>query len=915
MSKPSISTGKIVRYTMLPQFWPRIVALFTSVFSLTAYSIACIFYGVRLLPRTHPYVNPANIGSFGLRHVLFETGKRLQFGWKYADQLVIYTVIVSGVALLLSQFALMGVAVVSHQPVFANVLTDLFVRSQEDQYQDLVMITMDRIFGVPGIFDSCISVASEPCTDRNGVTVEDYGDNFPFPFHYALHDMFEFYSNGIFAIAVFVLLYFVTVLVSETAVSGSPFGQRYNKTWVPVRIILFFALLTPLGDGGDERNKVNGMNMAQFATLWVAKTGSHFASNGWTTFNQNLAEAHLAGAYDLVAVNKVPSFDRLFQSIFIARSCKLGTEFKYGEGQDEDWIKPYLVRADLPFSISEVPEDKTALFLETPYETAIKHSARGPVRIVFGPRIEDENSRYYARASDHHGNVIPICGSLEIPALGNSSTTEELMPGEKVQALYYNLLQTLWNDEDVIDLASCVSARYFEGMQAAYQNKGCPDLPEIRNNLLMNKMQEYRTQVATQYKQVIDEHNANTDAWKLNENLLKKGWAAAALWYNQIAELNGQVSEGIMNLPEIIAYPEVMEYVATEKAKLEENVVLSDVYNPVIQGGKHVDFVKRPYEEPIAYSLYSSFSLFNIENDFATIGESNQNLFMAVIDLIFGAGGLYDFYENPDIHPLAQLSALGKGIMDASIRNIAIGTSGSLLSKRLEGKPEQLVKQLSSVAQQVGFTALTIGFGMYYILPLMPFVYFFFAFGGWVKAVFEAIVAGPLWAMAHIIRWDGDGIAGPATSNAYMLLFEIFLRPILILFGLLASISFFSAMVAVLNDIFAMVIANVGGSGTGYDLENIDAVALARTGLDEFFYTVVYTTLCYMMGLSSFKMIDQIPNEILRWMGDSTKTFQEMNKNAAEQLSGSTYQGMTIASSKLGGMTMGADKYHALGIK
>ncbi len=232
-------TPSLLRYAVFPAILPRLLAFVSTTFSFSAYSVACIFYSVRLLPFNHAYVNAANIGKFGLRHVLVAAGGNIKWSWRTADQVVIYFLILIGIALLLSQFVLMGVAVVAQQPAVAGLVEDLFVRDQTQHSQDLVMVIMDRIFGVSRIFESCISVANTACTDMYGNETLDYGDSFPFPFHQALHSMLGFYSNGVFVVAVFVILYFVVVIISETAASGSPFGQRYNKTWIPMRILLF----------------------------------------------------------------------------------------------------------------------------------------------------------------------------------------------------------------------------------------------------------------------------------------------------------------------------------------------------------------------------------------------------------------------------------------------------------------------------------------------------------------------------------------------------------------------------------------------------------------------------------------------------------------------------------------------------
>ena len=51
-------------------------------------------------------------------------------------------------------------------------------------------------------------------------------------------------------------------------------------------------------------------------------------------------------------------------------------------------------------------------------------------------------------------------------------------------------------------------------------------------------------------------------------------------------------------------------------------------------------------------------------------------------------------------------------------------------------------------------------------------------------------------------------------KGIYMI-FEIFLRPILIIFGLLAAFIIFSALVKVLNEIFSLVVVNLAGHHGG----------------------------------------------------------------------------------------------------
>jgi hypothetical protein len=209
---------------------------------------------------------------------------------------------------------------------------------------------------------------------------------------------------------------------------------------------------------------------------------------------------------------------------------------------------------------------------------------------------------------------------------------------------------------------------------------------------------------------------------------------------------------------------------------------------------------------------------------------------------------------------------------------------------------------------------LSVGLILYYVLPFLPFMYYYFAVGSWIKAIFEAMVGVPLWALAHL-RLNGNGLPGDKALNGYFLIFEIFVRPILTVFGLLAGMAVFAAMVKTLNGIFPLVTMNL--TGFENDAPKVKGTILGqefrRSVVDEFFFTVIYTVIVYMIALSSFKMIDLVPNNILRWLGGGVQTFQsgDNNENSMRQfiqyaaLSGSRLVGQGAQAATSGAQAMG----------
>ena len=124
-----------------------------------------------------------------------------------------------------------------------------------------------------------------------------------------------------------------------------------------------------------------------------------------------------------------------------------------------------------------------------------------------------------------------------------------------------------------------------------------------------------------------------------------------------------------------------------------------------------------------------------------------------------------------------------------------------------------------------------------------------------------------------------------------------------IVVGLVAAISIFSTQVRVLNLIWDMVTANVAGFSDSDIFATLigNDVMFKGTPLDQFFYTIIYTIVCYMLAVSSFKLIDKIPDNILRWAGSGVSSFGDIDQDHVESLNRYVATGgMTVGSQAIG---------------
>ncbi|MCK6418713.1 MAG: DotA/TraY family protein [Alphaproteobacteria bacterium] len=881
--------GQILRYALLPGLLPRLHYFITHGFAYTAFLTALIYQALGLLPAHHPYLRTANYGRYGVRHVIAEAANHLTFSWRHLDQIVIFVVLLIAIAIFIGMVGMFILSLFIYHPALAQEhggpwsIFSVNYEHNPGPTQDIAFMILDRVFGVRGIFESCVSDPGNPCRDLSGNILPDAFAEFPAPMHLAMHTLMQFFSNGIFIVSIIIILYYVITLTAETAVTGTPFGQRFNKLWGPLRLILFLGMLVPLNVGGVN----GGLNGAQLTVLWTAKFGSNLATNAWGRFNDVLTTSYLGQVDTLIARPNIPELGDVVKFMFVAKTCRIAEEVAYG--YPDGGIQPYIVRESFLKDVLDGGTDpRTSLpLMETSYAEAAQFANYGTIVVRFGHYDEKENGLY-------RGAVRPICGQIRLPVTATDMKGDSTSAVKKIHEYYYDLLRMMWTDAAMTRRAECIVKNK---MQDVY-DPSCKDLPDLKfGEEQMNQSHEF---IEAHVVAALNEQ-ADNGKWAVPADLMVRGWGGAGLWYNRIAQINGAVSGAIMNLPQPDLYPDVMEQIADYRRSSFTHVSSDKIFEPPDNVDEKIDY-DRPRDGDIAIPLYQAYSFWQADSSANPRTSRTGNMFLDAINAVFGTSGIFSMRDNANIHPLAQLTALGRGMMDATLRNFALGATGSGLNLMFKSSESRMIKTFTSFLWAMANMTLVISIILYYILPFIPFIYFFLSIGEWIKAVFEALIAMPLWALAHITRMDGDGLPGPAAANGYFLLFEILIRPILIVIALLTSMSIFGATVKILNGVFDLALSNLTGSGVEEAASMTEGiVSLVRGPVDELFYTALYAVICYMLALSSFKLIDQIPNQILRWMGTGVSPLHEGVDSQVSGMTKRTVQGITLATQKLQG--------------
>ncbi len=856
----------VLKYSLMPNIVPQAKEMARSGFGYLAYLMAMVYFTVRILPENHAYLKPENVGQYGLRDVIAAAANRVTFSRKNIDQIVIFFAILSAVVILFLQIASFVFFILSGDAFAQSV----FALPDANVETDIAYHLMREVFGIPGMFGEL----------DGGRTA----------LHQAFHFLLNFYNLAILLVAVLVFIYYVIVVVAETAQTGVPFGKRFSHIYAPIRLVIAVGLLVPLN---------YGLNGSQYVTLFAAKIGSNFASNAWINFSNIVQNPTGLDNASLIAKTKAPDVTGLVSFMAVAVTCREAYRVQRILGNKE--IKMYQVEEGTDLTNKQITEVTGGA------SQIANANGTQDIRLVMGSFADSEVIE-----------LIPHCGSIVVPLVTSLTPARDGTNAGDLQKRYLELVISLWKDSDLERVG-------FEFAQAQAGLTGRDYHPDttIRTQKFEDQNKHVKTIVNTHYQQARDSADFN-----MREETRLLGWGGAGIWYNRIAQVNGAFTVSTFAVPGSDKFPKVMQEIMEEKKRSDNILDGCKVFEPNYANNKTGSNKDGEGDTYLGRVLYDAHVYWNCHRT-----RNAANFILDTIAAIFGLEGLISIREKEEqevtdangnsttaeinVHPLAKLSALGRGLVESAIRAVGIAMLGSAVGGALGGGAFGIVAQhfgesanaASAMLVSVATIGLSVGFTTYYILPFLPFIYFFFALGSWVKSIFEAMVGAPLWALAHL-RIDGDGIPGKMASNGYFLIFEIFLKPILTVCGLLGGMAIFTALANILNDIFNIVVENTAS----VDLEDAEENGNLRSIIDVFFFTCLYAIILYMMALSSFKMINVVPNGILRWIGSGVSAFSDGQDDPA----GSLTQYAAIGGARIGGQianasTQGAQAIGALG--
>lgn len=831
-SERNQATRAALRYAFLPGIVPRIRRLGMN-FGHFAYMLALIYGSCGLIPRNHPLMDPANIGHFGLRDVIATAANNLVLSRENIDRIAIFVAVLLAVVMIAIQLGIIALMMAIGVANAGPATNGFFETPSAAVDKDTALTFLQNVFGVPGFFNG---------KDMPGLSLAS-----------SFHQMLSFYSTAMMVIAVIIVLYYVFVVVAESAQSGTPFGRRFNGVYAPLRLVLALGLLVPLP---------SGLNAGQYAVLHVAKFGSGLATNAWNIFKDGLFQPANISFGDNALQAIAANMSGIGKAVFMNELC----------------VAAYNARETNPdnhMTMRKLNDGVTSTTSGTPSAATLAH----PNVVLVWTR--DATSTAVPVTDDGRN-----CGAVSF----RYSQTSSAIVNQQISAIAVKIYV-----EEVEAFANDIRAS-----AALVAAANPPSSTPFKAADLKAKIEVLQGKVFDRIKNELPIKDTLASIIGAQATTLKDtGWGDAAAWYMALASANEKIYTAISN-----AAPELA---STGSQTAEGGTVDQGAWNLGFfywdsDIAKEVRSVLNIANETIvskAHPQYGATTTFFSRQDCAVCLSSRGGILHGAIDFVFPLTSLNKLVDPATAEqlPMIKMVELGNEIVDTSMKLFGLGALGSLL----EGASSFLgpfgkavggvVGALGSAALFIAAIGLAQGFILAYLLPLMPFIYFFFAMVEWVMGVAEAVINMPLWALAHL-RIEGDGLPGPGAMQGYFVLFGLLLKPILIVFALIVGFIVFNAAGFVLNTAFSQALQI-----------SVDGAALGSFSV--LAYMIVYTIICYNLAMVSFKMIDQVPAQAFRWLGQSNPHYHDGKPDPIGNLTGAaavagaiiTKEGTAIVSS------------------
>lgn len=708
-----------------------------------------------------------------------------------------------------------------------------------------------------------------------------------------LGKMFAIFNKGVLVVAALWLGYTVITTVLQAAHEGTASSHNRKITLTMLRIAFGFSLMIP--------SSTTGYSALQDIFMKVVVQGVGLADQVWNTAldyiqyggSLYIPPSQMNTDPDVIstALGTSTSNSSLgyISKIFRDEVCMIESDtWEKSDTSNPQYTAQLAAAQSTPqttvtspilTSMGTVPAGGTGSF---DYHPVYYPKMAGGVGMVYFPGVGSPNNE----GNSNCGTATSYSNST-VMGTGSTVTDDQLAHFEQIS---FSALKQV-----VISLLPAAQSY----VTAEQNNSNTPELDAFRQKTIFSAILAY-TNLITPYQKLLQNVQSAAVQKSLQnmfgvpnqqgfmEEAKAQGWIMAGGFYWSVEESNNKASTiDVSKLTPTVADPVMLNPFPTEPNH-NQNVLIGS--SNTITG----------YVTPITalWSTYVGAQQNTITGSSSSSGGSYGN---AAADALFGKLSALSaanvssplFYLSGNYNPISVLMKMGNSLLTTVVSiwiaiivvSFFLGlAAGFCESTSPAGEAFRSgLAIVKSIMMLVTGTILVPGAILAYYVPMYPFLVFTFAAIGWILLVVEGMAAAPL-VCAGLTHPEGHDFLGKA-EQALMLFLSIFLRPALMIIGLIASM------------VVSFVAFHMMLSGFGVIVHSLSSTAAFGNGLLVVINSVMVIVIFAMITMEvieqSFKLVFQLPNNIMTWIGAPTtgEDYGKMAQGVQGAISGAA-QGM-----------------------
>ncbi len=727
--------------------------------------------------------------------------------------------------------------------------------------------------------------------------------------------MFKVLNTTALTVGAMLVVYVVVVGLLKTAQEGEFLG-KWNSLWVPVRTVLGIAALFPTA---------SGYSALQIIIMWVVLQGVGAGDTLWSTVLKyvSVAGSPYAGV-ESGSMSKTPGTGEapgsdvnsqmklLFQSLICQASAKAtypdlpltsttgtvryycsvngGTDKSFCSSMTLDPISPGNAQvADNVYSMGpnascgklqycDLKSNCTDPHSSTCYACKGQQAALSAIVPALGAvadnivYLDNQYLNFYEKgtADNIPSWVQDFCTAKNITAdaccASNASSVVEGVTVYKCANEFRTVYRDIADDKTggIYNVSQATAGDLYVSYPLKAYLKGSDFINAATGQYtaaLGGALAEYIRYQMSQTGPALREE------WQTNA--LKYGWMMAGIYYFKMAETSGQnLKAAAMTFTVTPPSPPLPggyrnNYLASKSlvtSMTTQNQEASPTFSSIPVGGTDV-------QEAVGHATAGLFNAFT----YCLTGGNSGTIATNPLINIASFGYTMMIIAQTLFAVCITLIAVLTGI--STIEPMVLGTGLTM---------NPLGEAVKAVANFFGLFAVLLIVSLYSMgamlgiyVPLIPYMIFTMGAIGWLFAVIEAMVAAPIIALGILSPGGQHDILGRA-EPALMMIFNLFLRPSLMIFGMMAAMLLSIVTINLVNSGFAGVVTSI----------------ITHPGLfEQILFIAVYISFIVTVLNKTFSLIYVVPERILTWIGGPAVQYGEQEalqgaKHATEAAAG-----------------------------